>query len=236
MNVLGTVNVFEAAKRRADRIDHVVYASSIAAYDAIDSGGGGLEMTGPPGTLYGVYKRANEGTAHLYWTDEGVASIGLRPHTVFGPGRDQGLTSAPTSAMLAAAAARALPHPLRRPQPAPVRARRGRAFIAAARAPAAGATVHNLAGSSGAHARRGRGDRRRRAGVGRPHQLRRGAAAVPRGGRRALARGADRPHRGDAVRRRGGRDGRPVPQAARRRPDRRLRPRQRRRRRDLPST
>jgi UDP-glucuronate 4-epimerase len=148
VNVLGTVNVFEAAKRRPDRIGHVVYASSIAAYDALDSGGGSVEMTGLPGTLYGVYKRANEGTAHLYWMDEGVASIGLRPHTVFGPGRDQGLTSAPTSAMLAAAA-----HlPYRVPfggrsqlQYAPDVAR---AFIAAARTPAAGATVHNLAGSS----------------------------------------------------------------------------------------
>ena len=63
-------------------------------------------MSGQPGTLYGVYKRANEGTAHVYWADHGVASVGLRPHTVFGPGRDQGLTSAPTTAMLAAACGR----------------------------------------------------------------------------------------------------------------------------------
>jgi nucleoside-diphosphate-sugar epimerase len=148
VNVLGTVNVFEAAKRRPGRIDHIVYASSIAAYDALDSGGGGVEMSGLPGTLYGVYKRANEGTAHLYWMDEGVASIGLRPHTVFGPGRDQGLTSAPTTAMLAAAA--------RRPYRVPFGGRSqlqyapdvARAFIAAARTQAAGATVHNLAGSS----------------------------------------------------------------------------------------
>ena len=148
VNVLGTVNVFEAAKRRRERIGHVVYASSIAAYDALDSGGGGLEMSGLPGTLYGVYKRANEGTAHLFFRDEGVASVGLRPHTVFGPGRDQGLTSAPTAAMLAAAAGR----PYRIPfggrsqlQYAPDVAR---AFIAAARAPAAGAAVHNLPGRS----------------------------------------------------------------------------------------
>ena len=33
-----------------------------------------------------------------------MASIGLRPHTVYGLGRDQGVTSAPTKAMLAAAA------------------------------------------------------------------------------------------------------------------------------------
>jgi UDP-glucuronate 4-epimerase len=148
VNVLGTVNVFEAAKRRRDRIRHVVYASSIAAYDALESGAGDVGMSGLPGTLYGVYKRANEGTAHLYWADEAVASLGLRPHTVFGPGRDQGLTSAPTRAMLAAAAGQ----PYRIPfggrsqlQYAPDVAR---VFIAAARAEAAGATVHNLAGTS----------------------------------------------------------------------------------------
>jgi UDP-glucuronate 4-epimerase len=148
VNVLGTVNMFEAVRRSADRIGAIVYASSIAAYDALEEGGGTVEMTGQPGTLYGVYKRANEGTAHVYWADHGVASVGLRPHTVFGPGRDQGLTSSPTTAMLAAAAGL----PYRVPfggrsqfQYAPDAAR---AFIAAARANAAGATVHNLAGSS----------------------------------------------------------------------------------------
>ncbi len=229
VNVLGTVNVFEAAKRRAGRIDHVVYASSIAAYDALDSGGGGIEMTGLPGTLYGVYKRANEGTAHLYWMDEGVASIGLRPHTVFGPGRDQGLTSAPTVAMLAAAA--------RMPYRVPFGGRSqlqyapdvAGAFIAAARAHGGRRHRPQPGRKHGPHARRGQVDRRRRPRLGRPDQLRRGAAAVPRGGRRALARGADRAHRRDAVRCRGGRDGRPVPHAARRRHDRRVPPRRRRR-------
>lgn len=91
VNVEGTVNVFEAMRGR-DRLAPVVYASSVAAHD--DS------------TLYGVYKRANEGTAAVYLTDHEVASIGLRPHTVFGPGRDQGVTSGPTLAMLAAAAGR----------------------------------------------------------------------------------------------------------------------------------
>jgi nucleoside-diphosphate-sugar epimerase len=148
VNVLGMVNVFEAVKRRADRISSLVYASSIAAYDALEEGGGTLEMGGHPGTLYGVYKRANEGTAHVYWADHGVRSVGLRPHTVFGPGRDQGLTSAPTTAMLAAAAGR----PFRIPfggtsqfQYAPDAAR---AFVAAAMAGGEGATVHNLAGMS----------------------------------------------------------------------------------------
>jgi UDP-glucuronate 4-epimerase len=100
VNVLGTVNVLEAARGRA--LGPVVYASSIAAYGA----DGTLAADDHPGTLYGVYKRANESTALRYFEDYGVSSLGLRPHTVYGPGRDQGLTSAPTVAMVAAAAGR----------------------------------------------------------------------------------------------------------------------------------
>lgn len=95
VNVVGTVNILEAA-RRAGLTTPVVYASSIAVFGPT----GGAD----PQTLYGVYKRTNEETAARYFEDYGVASIGLRPHTVYGPGRDQGLTSAPSAAMLAAAA------------------------------------------------------------------------------------------------------------------------------------
>jgi nucleoside-diphosphate-sugar epimerase len=95
VNVGGTVNVLEAA-RRAGLATPVVYASSIAVF--------GPTGAGAPQTLYGVYKRANEETAVRFFEDYGVSSLGLRPHTVYGPGRDQGLTSAPTFAMLAAAA------------------------------------------------------------------------------------------------------------------------------------
>ena len=64
VNVVGTVNVLEAAARRADRIaGPVVYASSVAAYDALEEGETAPAMQGVPSTLYGVYKRANEGTA-----------------------------------------------------------------------------------------------------------------------------------------------------------------------------
>jgi UDP-glucuronate 4-epimerase len=104
VNVGGTVNVLEAVARRGERMGTVVYASSVAAYDALDEGETAAAMRGVPSTLYGVYKRANEGTASVYAQERGVASVGLRPHTVYGPGRDQGLTSAPTKAMVAAAA------------------------------------------------------------------------------------------------------------------------------------
>jgi nucleoside-diphosphate-sugar epimerase len=55
-----------------------------------------------PRTLYGVYKVANEGTARVYWGEHGISSTVLRPYTVYGVGRDQGLTSEPTKAMAAA--------------------------------------------------------------------------------------------------------------------------------------
>jgi UDP-glucuronate 4-epimerase len=94
VNVVGTVNVFEAVKRRGLRTA-VSYASSAAVYDER----GELR----PRTLYGVYKLANEETARVYFQDDGVSSIGLRPFCVYGPGRDQGMTSTPTVAMLSAA-------------------------------------------------------------------------------------------------------------------------------------
>jgi nucleoside-diphosphate-sugar epimerase len=96
VNVVGTTNVLIAA--RDARLDGpVVYASSVAALGADGAGG-------PPTTIYGVFKRANEATASLLWRDDEVASIGIRPHTVYGVGRDRGLTSDPTKAMLHAAA------------------------------------------------------------------------------------------------------------------------------------
>jgi nucleoside-diphosphate-sugar epimerase len=99
VNVVGTTNVLVAA-RDAGLSKPVVYASSVAAL-GVDT------PESPPMTIYGVFKRANESTAALMWRDEEVASIGIRPHTVYGVGRDQGLTSAPTKAMLHAAAGHA---------------------------------------------------------------------------------------------------------------------------------
>ncbi|MGI8420725.1 MAG: NAD-dependent epimerase/dehydratase family protein [Gaiellaceae bacterium] len=137
VNVLGTVNVFEAAKKRDIR---VVYASSIAALDADG------ETVGVPTTLYGAFKRANEHTAAVYHAEHGVESIGLRPHTVYGVGRDQGMTSAPTVAMLAAAAGRSYTIPYGGSCQMQFARDVAAAFIDAADSDAAGATVHNLPG------------------------------------------------------------------------------------------
>jgi len=59
-----------------------------------------------PVTLYGVTKEANEGWASIYWQDHQLPSVGLRPAFVYGPGRDQGVSSTPTKAMAAAAVGR----------------------------------------------------------------------------------------------------------------------------------
>jgi UDP-glucuronate 4-epimerase len=109
VNVVGTVNVFEAVKRHRDAVTALVYASSAAVYGPDDKRRPSPvpeDEPGHPGTLYGVYKQANEGTAKVYWESDEIGSIGLRPYVVFGLGRDQGMTSSPTKAMLAAALGR----------------------------------------------------------------------------------------------------------------------------------
>ena len=154
VNVVGTVNVFEAVARRAERMGPVVYASSVAAYDALEDRAAAPAMQGVPSTLYGVYKRANEGTATVYAQERETPSVGLRPHTVYGPGRDQGLTSAPTTAMLAAAAGRALQAAVRRRLPAPVRPGRGaRVRRGGAHARARGARLERHRRPGGPHRR-----------------------------------------------------------------------------------
>jgi len=101
VNVLGTLNLFEACRVRG--IPHMAYASSAAVYDQADGHARVDELVAPaPGTHYGVYKLANEGNARVYARDSGVSSIGLRPLTVYGLGRDQGMTSGPTRALKAA--------------------------------------------------------------------------------------------------------------------------------------
>jgi UDP-glucuronate 4-epimerase len=102
VNVAGTVNVFDAVSRRLDRIPTIAYASSAAVYNSSDPSPAPESGATSPGTLYGVSKLADEGIARVYRAESGVPSIGLRPYVVYGPGRDQGMTSGPTAAMLAA--------------------------------------------------------------------------------------------------------------------------------------
>jgi len=151
VNVVGTANVFEAARASGGRVERVVYASSAGVF-----GPPTLYPPGPlrddapthPTTHYGVYKVANEATARVYWEEHRIRSSGFRPLTVYGPGRDVGVTATPTQAMKAAVLGR------------PFELRWGggtdmiyvedvaRAFIRAARATLDRARVYNLHGSA----------------------------------------------------------------------------------------
>ena len=105
VNVLGTLAVFEAIKATGQQVRRLVYASSAAVF-----GGPDLYPAGPqaddaplvPSTHYGVFKCCNEGNARIYFQDHGIVSVGLRPWTVYGVGRDLGMTSEPTKAIKAA--------------------------------------------------------------------------------------------------------------------------------------
>ncbi len=153
VNVVGTANVFEAARAFRSQVERVVYASSAAVFGPPHLyGPGPVSDDAPPkpATHYGVYKVANEETARIYWEEHRIPSIGFRPLSVYGPGRDFGLTADPTLAMKAAVLGR------------PFRIRWGgstdliyvedvaAACLAAAEATLDGARVYNLHGESAA--------------------------------------------------------------------------------------
>lgn len=96
-NVVGTVNVFEAARQSG--VKRLAYASSIAALSFIPE-------ASYLATLYGAYKICDEMIARCYFEDWNVSSVGIRPGFVYGVARDQGLTAKTTIAILAAAANR----------------------------------------------------------------------------------------------------------------------------------
>ncbi len=151
INVVGTTNVFEAVRAHPGQIPRVVYVSSAAVFGAPH-----LYPPGPladaaphrPATHYGVYKVANEESARVYWEEHGIPSSGFRPLSVYGPGRDFGVTAAPTLAMKAAV--------LKRPYRIPYGGRTdlvyaedvATALLAASDAALDGARVYNLHGEA----------------------------------------------------------------------------------------
>ena len=109
MNVLGTLNMFETSKRHRDQVKRIVYASSSAVFGPPEYyGGGRIGMDAPlyPLTHYGAFKQCNEVNARVYFNNDGISSVGLRPWAVYGAGRDQGRSSGPTKAIKATVAGR----------------------------------------------------------------------------------------------------------------------------------
>ena len=104
VNVLGTLAVFEAVKAAGAQVKRLVYASSAAVFGGPDKYPAGAQPDEAPlipSTHYGVFKCCNEGNARIYFQDFGISSVGLRPWTVYGVGRDLGMTSEPTKAIKA---------------------------------------------------------------------------------------------------------------------------------------
>jgi UDP-glucuronate 4-epimerase len=150
VNLLGGVNLFEAAAQRRAQIRRIVYASSIAVYDKVDAADRAAithHQVGHPTTLYGVFKQAEEAMARVYFQDRQVSSIGLRPATVYGVGRDYGLTAAPTQAMLALARGQPFHIPYGGRSQLHYADDLARIFIACARADFQGAEVFNMRGT-----------------------------------------------------------------------------------------
>lgn len=102
INLAGTQNLIEAIKASGLSLDRYIFASSVAVY--------GPRSVYPPGrvptlaephpvNVYGAWKLAGEQISRFFCEDSGTATLCLRPGVLFGPGRDAGLTSSPTTAM-----------------------------------------------------------------------------------------------------------------------------------------
>jgi UDP-glucuronate 4-epimerase len=150
VNVVGTVNVFESVKLHRDRVGQLVFASTAGGlYDESDAPNAEElpeDALGHPRTHYGVYKQANEGTARVYWHQDRLPSVGIRPAVVFGVGRDQGMTASPTRAMLAAALGRRYEITYSSASQMPYARDVAAAFVGALAAGASGSHVYNIGG------------------------------------------------------------------------------------------
>ena len=102
INLAGTQNLLEAIKQAAPEFERFVFASSIAVYGgraAYPAGTVPLQAAPAPVNAYGVWKLAGEHLCRIFTKETGIPAISLRPGVLFGPGRDAGLTSTPTTAM-----------------------------------------------------------------------------------------------------------------------------------------
>ena len=148
VNVVGTVNIFEAARETG--VNHVAFASSIGVYGPPSEFPPGLvanDAPQRPRTLYGAYKACTEGTAKVYYYDYGISSTTLRPYTVYGVGRNQGMTSEPTKALVAAVKGQPYHIPFSGAMQFQLASDVARQFILAAQRPLDGAFGFNLGGA-----------------------------------------------------------------------------------------
>ncbi|HEY1379298.1 MAG TPA: NAD(P)-dependent oxidoreductase [Gemmataceae bacterium] len=154
VNVVGTLAVFEAVRLARPQVERLVYASSTAVYGPPDlyypdGQSRPLPDDAPlvPGTHYGVFKCCNEGNARIYYQDFGLSSVGLRPWTVYGVGRDFGMTSEPTKAIKSVAMGRPYAISYGGRQDLQYADDVAKVFVRALEAPYQGAKAYNLRGA-----------------------------------------------------------------------------------------
>lgn len=138
INVMGSINVLEAARQAG--ITRLTYASSVAAP--------AMGVNDWLATLYGAHKVCGEQMAQVYWQDWQVPSVGIRPSIIYGPGRDQGMSAAPTIALLAAMTGTAYQIPFTGPVAYVHAEDAAQRFVAAISRDTQGAPVFDLSGTS----------------------------------------------------------------------------------------
>ncbi len=93
VNVVGTNNIFEAARTLSDQVERVAWASSAAVYAPPTNYGDEFVTESDlvyPDTLYGATKEYNEHQARVYYEDFGVSHVAIRPTVAYGPYRETG--------------------------------------------------------------------------------------------------------------------------------------------------
>jgi len=138
VNLIGLLNVFAVAQTLNQK--GVIYMSSAGVYGP---SGGSIPQ---PTTLYGAFKLAGEICAQSFWNDDGIASVGVRPYVVYGPGREIGLSAGPSLAARAVAEGRSFTIPFTGLLDMIYVADVATAFIASLKADITGAHVVNLFG------------------------------------------------------------------------------------------
>jgi nucleoside-diphosphate-sugar epimerase len=149
VNVLGTLAVFEAVRQSGGQVERLVYASSAAVFGPPENYTRWPlpdDVPLAPATHYGCYKLCNEGNARVYFEEHGISSIGLRPWTVYGVGRDFGMTSEPTKAVKALSLGRPFHITFGGVQDMQFAEDVAGAFVRCLEAPYAGAKAYNLRG------------------------------------------------------------------------------------------
>ena len=151
INLAGSQNLIEAMKACGRDLQRFIFASSIAVYGPrahYPAGTVPMLVEPQPVNVYGTWKLAGESLARFFQQDTGVPTVSLRPGVLFGPGRDAGLTSTPTTAIKCVALGLPYEIPFRSRQDYQYAPDVGMAVGQAALQPFAGYGVFTLPGQS----------------------------------------------------------------------------------------